>query len=95
MAMSPANMAAFVTSKIQAFRISESMPAMTQAELDFNKALWQEICAGLIQGIKEADISTDVSTTVAVTSVSAVTPGTGVSGPGTGSGSGTGSGTIA
>ena len=59
---------------------------LTAAEESDMEVLWQDIADEII---KEITTNAVVVTTVAVTSVTAVTPGAGVSGPGAGTGSGT------
>lgn len=61
-------------------------PDLSQAEIDAAKASWEKIFRDLFTHLT-ANIQ--VSTTVAVTSVSGVTPGPGASGPGVGTGFGT------
>lgn len=73
--------------------IVESMKAVNseiKGDIEINlKDRWDEICGHIVDEIINHD-EINVSTNVTVDSVSAVTPGGGVSGPGSGTGTGTG-----
>ena len=66
----------------------------TPAQLDEMKTKWKAAMNAIFTHIQTNAEVKNVATNVAVASVSAVTPGSGVSGPGTGTGTQVGSGTI-
>lgn len=66
--------------------IDQAISSNPEAGSSQRTALWEAIAGAIIAHIQTNAV---VSTTVAVTSVSGVTTGAGVSGPGAGTGSGT------
>lgn len=71
-----------IAATIQSFKPAPGT-AITEAQLE---QMWQAIGREIV---KEFEDNAEITTTVAVTQVTGVTPGGGVSGPGTGTGTGT------
>jgi len=80
MAMTASGMATLIVTALKARN-----PEITGDEETELQAYWEDICGGIVSHIQS---SAQVTTSVAVASVSGVTPGGGVSGPGSGTGTG-------
>lgn len=78
MPLNPSAMKDLIKGKIEA-ATGSPMP-------DISDAVWQAVCEGIIEHFVT---NAQITSTVTVTSVTAVTPGVGVSGPGVGTATGT------
>jgi len=75
-----------MNASVMASAVTAAIATLSDEDKSDHSKVWEKICGAIITHIQSNAV---ITTNVTVTSVSAVQPGAGVSGPGAGSGSGT------